>query len=184
MRIIAGQRRGLILSNFDADFVRPTKDIVKEFIYNCLANVKDISQCSVCDLFAGTGSLGIEAMSRGSSNVTFVEVDPHAVSIIHKNIEKTKLKTGALVVQTEALGFLKQNQNFDIIIADPPYDQRLGNTVIETIVSFNCLNAEGILVIETAPDETYRPFDTFKDLSLYKQKKWGESFVTILQKNV
>ena len=72
MRIIAGQRRGLLLSQFDAEFIRPTKDIVKEFIYNCLANLKDISTCSVCDLFAGTGGLGLEAISRGSSEVTFV----------------------------------------------------------------------------------------------------------------
>lgn len=184
MRIIAGQRRGLILSDLNVEFVRPTKDIVKEFIYNCLANLKDISQCSVCDLFSGTGSLGIEALSRGSSEVTFVELAPRAIKIINKNIEITNLGNTVSVVQADALSFLEKGKKFDIILADPPYEQRVGNVLIERILKFDCMNPHGVLVIETAPDEPFVPFETFKDFSLYKQRKWGESLVTILLKNV
>lgn len=184
MRIIAGQRRGLVLSDFDADFVRPTKDIVKEFIYNCLANLKDMSACTVCDLFAGTGSLGIEAASRGSKDVTFVELDPRAVTIIRKNIAKIKLELPVTIAQEDALRFLERKKRFDVILADPPYDRRLGNTLIEKILAFDNLNPYGMLVIETSPDETIHAFEAYPELSLYKQKKWGESFVTILRKIV
>lgn len=184
MRIIAGQRRGLILSDFDADFVRPTKDIVKEFIFNCLANLKDISVSSVCDLFAGTGNLGIEALSRGCSGVTFVELDPRAVTIIKKNISSTKLQNTTEIVQADALQYLESGKKFDIILADPPYDRRLGNTLIEKVLQFNCLHPEGVLVIETAPNEKFDPIETFPFFTLHKRKKWGESLVTILQKDV
>lgn len=184
MRIIAGQRRGLILSQFDAEFIRPTKDIVKEFIYNCLANLKDISESSVCDLFAGTGGLGIEAISRGSSKVTFVEIDPRAVEIIRKNILKLKLDSQASVVQGDALHYLDGSDKFDIIMADPPYDQRIGDALIEKVLKYDRLNPEGVMVIESSPDETFLPFDHYPGISCYKQKKWGESLVTILRKNV
>lgn len=184
MRIIAGQRRGLVLSQFDAEFIRPTKDIVKEFIYNCLANLKDISECSVCDLFAGTGGLGIEAISRGSSKVTFVEIDPRAVQIIRKNILKLKLDSEASVVQDDALHYLEGSDKFDIIFADPPYDQRIGDTLLEKILKFDRLNPDGVVVIESSPDETFRPFEKYAGIACYKQKKWGESFVTILRLNV
>lgn len=184
MRIIAGQRRGLLLSQFDAEFIRPTKDIVKEFIYNCLANLKDISKCSVCDLFAGTGGLGLEAISRGSSKVTFVEIDLRAVQIIRKNILKLNLDSHTSVVQGDALHYLEGTEKFDIIMADPPYDQRIGYALIEKILKFGCLNPGGVLVIETSPNETFRSLDNYPGMSFYKQKKWGESFVTILRLNV
>lgn len=184
MRIIAGQRRGLVLSQFDAEFIRPTKDIVKEFIYNCLANLKDISACSVCDLFAGTGGLGIEAISRGSSKVTFVEIDPRAVQIIWKNILKLKLDPPASIVQEDALHFLEGTEKFDIIMADPPYDRHIGDTIIDKILKFDRLNPGGVMVIESSPGETFQSFDIYPGISCYKQKKWGESFVTILRLNV
>ena len=185
MRIIAGQRRGLVLSQFDAEFIRPTKDIVKEFIYNCLANLKDISACAVCDLYAGTGSLGIEALSRGCVSATFVETDARAAKLIKKNIDLTGLKTSAVVIQEDAIRFLKDSKEiFDIILADPPYDLRNGNEIIRSVLNFRRLNPGGALILESSPKDKINAFEEYPELALYKQKKWGETLVTILTKNV
>lgn len=185
MRIIAGQRRGLVLSDFDADFIRPTKDIVKEFIYNCLANLKDISDCSVCDLYAGTGGLGLEAVSRGCVSLTSVDADSRAVALIKKNIGLTGLKTPVRVIPSDALRFLETtDEKFDIILSDPPYDLRVGDIVIEYALKHGRLKPGGVLVLESSPHEKFRGIEANPELTLYKQRKWGESLVTILLKNV
>lgn len=183
MRIIAGQRRGLVLNSFDDDRIRPTKDMVKESIFNSLSNLLDMTTCSVCDLFAGTGSLGIEALSRGAANATFVENDSAAVQLIQNNLHKARLADHAQVIQTDAVVWLKQRAEkpFDLILADPPYAMRLGNFIIENSVANGYLNAAGILVIESAPDEKMTPSELLKDLVLYKEKKWGESFIRIFR---
>lgn len=183
MRIIAGQRRGLVLNSFDDDRIRPTKDMVKESIFNSVANLLDITTCSVCDIFAGTGSLGIEALSRGAAAATFVENDNSAVQLIRNNLLKARLVDHAQVIQTDATVWLKQHAEkpFDLILADPPYTMRLGNFIIENSVANGYLKAEGILVIESAPDEPMVIPDSMNNLVLYKEKKWGESFIRIFR---
>lgn len=185
MRIIAGQRKGLTLSRFEAEFIRPTKDIVKEFIFNCLANITDISACRVCDLFAGTGSLGIEALSRGAYAAVFVENDLRAIEIIRRNLKKAKFDSTD-VIQTDALNFLENTtqKQFDLMFADPPYPAALGNFIIDNVSANDYLAAHGILVLETSPDESFKPVNSWPSLKLVKQKKWGESCVTIFQKTV
>ncbi len=185
MRIIAGQRKGLTLSTFEAEFIRPTKDIVKEFIFNCLANITDMAACRVCDLFAGTGSLGIEALSRGAYAAVFVENDAQAIEIIRRNLKRAKFDS-ADVVQADALSYLEsaEQKPFDLIIADPPYRAALGNSIIDNVSANGYLAARGVLVLETSPDESLKPLNSWPDLKLYKQKKWGTSCVTILQNAV
>lgn len=183
MRIIAGQRRGLTLNSFDDDRIRPTKDMVKESIFNSLANLLDITTCSVCDLFAGTGSLGIEALSRGAEAATFVENDGSAIQLICDNLTKARLSDHAQVIQTDAVAWLQQRaeKSFDLILADPPYAMRLGNFIIENSVANGYLKGAGILVIESAPDETMVVPEHVRNLILYKEKKWGESFIRIFR---
>jgi 16S rRNA (guanine966-N2)-methyltransferase len=182
MRIIAGQRRGLILSTFDDAGIRPTKDIVKEFIFNCLANITDMSASTVCDLFAGTGNLGIEALSRGACRATFIENDPRAAALILRNLKKAKLEK-AYVIQADAVRFLEtpSQEKFDIVFADPPYSTALGNFIIDNVMANGYLSPHGVLVVETSPDEILKPPDAWPGLKFYKQKKWGTSRVTILQ---
>jgi 16S rRNA (guanine966-N2)-methyltransferase len=185
MRIIAGQRRGLVLHTFDDTGIRPTKDIVKEFIFNCLANITDMSASTVCDLFAGTGNLGIEALSRGARETTFIENDSRAAAIILRNLKKAELEK-AYVIQKDAVRFLEtpSQKTFDIIFADPPYAAALGNFIIDNVTANGYLSPHGVLVLETSPDEILKAPDSWPGLKLHKQKKWGESRVTIFQKIV
>jgi 16S rRNA G966 N2-methylase RsmD len=105
--------------------------------------------------------------------------------LIKKNIGLTGLKTSAVVIQDDAIRFLKDSKEiFDIIMADPPYDLRNGNEIIESVMKFRRLNPGGALILESSPKDKISAFEEYPELSLYKQKKWGETLVTILSKNV
>lgn len=183
MRIIAGIRRGLVLGTFDKKTIRPTKDMVKEFMFNCLATRIDISAGPVLDLFAGSGNLGIEALSRGAPGATFVENDPDAVALIRRNLTKARFEDRAEVVETDAMQYLERPATIScaVIFSDAPYDRRSGNEVLDRISSGGFLITGGILILETSPEE---PIRNDGPLAVIKQKKWGESLVTIFQKNV
>jgi len=180
MRIIAGIRKGMSLKTVEHAALRPTKDIVKEFIFNCLANLTDISACRVCDLFAGTGGLGIEALSRGAVEATFVENDPVAGRLIRENLDKSRLSDQAVFIHEDALRWLDKPcaRAFDIIMADPPYALRCGNFIVEKVRANGYLTPRGVLVLETDPAEDVAIPD---DWSLIKKRKWGNTLVRIIK---
>ncbi len=185
MRVIAGLCKGMLLEDFDHPDVRPTKDIVKESVFNSLMNLLDFQLINVCDLFAGTGGLGIEALSRGARRAVFVESGPEAADLIQKNLVKTRLGQAATVYREDVFHFLDQpaRQPFDLILADPPYRLRCGNFIIEKIIQNGYLKNLGILVLETSPDEAVS-WSAYPSIELYKKRRFGESFVTILKYHV
>ena len=145
MRVITGTARGRRLKTPENYDIRPTTDNVKESLFNVLQF--DIEGRRVLDLFAGTGQLGIECLSRGAASATFVDKDRKAVAIVKDNLKTCGLKgTG---VQGDALSFLAEGRRFDLIFIDPPYDSGLYLPVLERINSVDILSDGGIIVCET-----------------------------------
>lgn len=153
MRVIAGKAKGMKLSVPKGWSGRPTLDRVREALFNILA--PDIENSQFLDLFAGTGANGIEALSRGAANSTFVEIDNIAIEVIKENLEKTGLAQKATVIRCSSLkmdmsDIMKQNIGFDIIFADPPRQFGDYEDIIRVISSCALLKTEGIIVIEHA----------------------------------
>jgi 16S rRNA (guanine966-N2)-methyltransferase len=123
MRVVGGTSRGRRLSSPVVEGVRPTSDRVREAIFDILGSMIDLGGMSVADLFAGTGALGIEALSRGAASVTFVEQDENAVASVRANLVSTGLDGPAAIVRRrEVLDFLgSSHSHFDLALCDPPY---------------------------------------------------------------
>ena len=144
MRVITGTARGRRLktpSNYD---IRPTTDNVKEAVFNILQF--DLEGRRVLDLFAGTGQLGIEALSRGARSCLFVDQSREAVKIVKENLKACSLE--GTVLQQEALTVLRRGERFDLIFVDPPYDAGLYEPVLETIRQVDNLSDGGIIICE------------------------------------
>jgi 16S rRNA (guanine966-N2)-methyltransferase len=123
MRVVAGDARGLRLVAPAGQKTRPTPDRVRESVFNSLGSLGAIEDAVVLDLFAGTGALGIEALSRGAARAVFVESDRAARGAIATNLATTKLADRALVVGADAFDYLASaGESFDLALADPPYD--------------------------------------------------------------
>jgi len=150
MRIIAGSRKGHTIYAPKGIDTRPTGDRVREAAFNLIGPVDD---ASVLDLFAGSGAMGLEALSRGAGRAVFVESDRDARRAIERNLDKLQL-TGAEVVQEDVLRFLaRERRRFDLILVDPPYD---GFAELQPALARylpGLLSENGLLVVETAARE-------------------------------
>lgn len=145
MRVITGSARGRKLSEPKNMEIRPTTDMVKESLFNIVQF--DIEGRRVLDLFAGTGQLGIEALSRGAKSASFVDESNEAIRIIRANLEHCRL-TGE-VVREDALAFLGRCGKYDVIFLDPPYKSGLIDAVLRRIIQFDILSEGGIIICET-----------------------------------
>ena len=145
MRVITGKAGGRRLLE-PADYnVRPTTDKVKESIFNIIQF--DIEGRKILDLFAGTGQLGIECLSRGATSAVFVDRRPDAVKLIKENLKVTSLTDKGRVVSGDSVEFLKSiREKFDIIFLDPPYEAGVLEPVIAHIAKFDILSPHGIIV--------------------------------------
>ena len=147
MRVITGTDRGRRLKELDGRETRPTTDRVKEGLFNILQF--DIEGRRVLDLFAGTGQLGIECLSRGAAEAVFAERRPDAVKLIRENLAVTELADRARVVAGDSLEFLgATKERFDIILLDPPYASGLLEEALGIIVKRDLLNSHGIVTAE------------------------------------
>jgi len=135
MRVVGGASRGRRLTAPVAKGVRPTSDRVRESIFDILGSLVDLSGLRVVDLFAGTGALGIEALSRGAGSVTFVESDAAAVAAIRANLVSTGLDgPAAVVTRCDVLGFLRSwSTRFDLALCDPPYSFELWDELLDAL---------------------------------------------------
>ena len=149
MRVITGTARGRKLKEPEGLDIRPTSGAVKEAIFNIVQF--DVPGRRVLDLFAGTGQLGIEALSRGAGSCDFVDKSAVACKIIRENLAHCKLE-GGRVYQMDADRFLKRGDGYDLIFLDPPYDPAVLEKIIQKIVQFDILNKNGIIVCETRQD--------------------------------
>ena len=181
MRIISGRHKGINLDGFDIDGTRPTKDRVKESLFASINMY--LKDALVLDLFAGSGSLGLEALSNGSRHVVFVENNQKMIDILNKNISKTKEQDNVGVLYQDyqdALEFFKkQNKQFDIIFLDPPYRLNLINDILVKIKEYNLLTSKGIIICEYENEIIAN-----NDYECIKEKKYGKTNVKIYVNNV
>lgn len=153
MRVITGSARGRRLKDLEGLETRPTTDRVKEGLFNALQF--DIEGRRVLDLFAGTGQLGIECLSRGAAFALFIDQRREAVRLIQENLALTRLAERAQVICGDALQILtelssktKGNQRFDLIFLDPPYHSGLLESAVKRIIDMEIINPDGILAME------------------------------------
>ena len=175
MRVISGIYKGKKLIGHDINGTRPTMDRVKESMFAIIQN--NIKNSITLDLFAGSGNLGIEALSNGASKCYFVDNNKIATDTIKKN---TKDIDNSIILNKDcfdALKYFKDNNiKFDLILLDPPYYDNLLNNVINKIDEYNLLNNDGLIVLE------YENYELITNLEIIKQKKYGSKNVTILKK--
>ena len=147
MRVITGSARGRRLKELEGMETRPTTDRVKEGMFNVLQF--DIEGRRVLDLFAGTGQLGIECLSRGAVSAVFVDRRADAVKLIRENLKVTELTDKARVISGDSMEYLKGvKEKFDVILLDPPYEAGLLEPALLTVEKFDILAPHGIIVAE------------------------------------
>ena len=170
MRIIAGQYKGRRVKTLDGLQVRPTSDRLRETVFNILA--PRIAAARVLDLCAGSGAMGIEALSRGASTVAFIEQNRRAHQTISDNLKHCGVVNGVRVINRDALTALKylneHGEQFDLIYFDPPYDAELYSPVLWLLAKSKLLKADGWLLVEhrrSMPlQESYETLQRFREL--------------------
>ena len=179
MRVIAGKARGVILKTPEGLATRPTADRVKEAVFSILHF--DVPSKKILDLFAGTGQLGIEAISRGATSCVFVDERSDACKIIRENLNRTKFAEQAEVVQSDYQDFLRFcKEKFDIILLDPPYAEVFLENSIKLITEIDILQSGGIIVAER-PVGKELPWD-FDGFQRSRDYKYGNTLITIYRK--
>jgi len=179
MRIIAGDAKGRRLFSPKGENLRPTSDKVKEALFNILAF--RIVSASFLDLYAGCGSVGIEAISRGAKNVVFVEKNKTNILLLKKNLSLFPDYHAVHVFEGTVLHFLKKNKDtFDIIFIDPPYAE--GNEeILQTLGCYDNISPGGLVIIEHFHKKNLP--DTAGVLSLLKRYRYGGTTLTFYVKN-
>jgi 16S rRNA (guanine966-N2)-methyltransferase len=157
MRIVAGEWRGRTLVAPAGQSTRPTADRTRETLFSMLASrLGGFEGLQVADLFAGSGALGLEALSRGAAHVTFYENDRAAFEAIETNVRKLGAEERASLRRQSALA-LGSGAPFDLIVADPPYSEGSGTAVVESIAGYDRLAPGGWLAVETERGDSVDP---------------------------
>ena len=155
MRVITGSARGRRLKELEGMETRPTTDRVKEAMFSILQF--DLEGRRVLDLFAGTGQLGIECLSRGAAQAVFVDRRADAVKLIRENLKVTELTDRARVVAGEAMAFLEGREKFDLVFLDPPYQTQLLEQTLELVSKIDILSEHGIMICESPAERELPP---------------------------
>lgn len=182
MRVISGNLRGLKLESLPGMETRPTLDRVKEALFNILQD--KIRQAEVLDLFAGSGAIGIEALSRGAKTVTFCDNTRGAIQIIQKNIQKARMQEKATVVIGDYSKVLKTGKKYDIIFLDPPYQSNLIIKALQQMLQQNNVTENTIIVIETEDEKKVQEELEKLELPLeiYDTRKYGRVKLMFMRK--
>jgi 16S rRNA (guanine966-N2)-methyltransferase len=174
MRIIAGSRKGHRIAAPRGTVTRPTGDRVREAAFNLLGPIEG---ASALDLFAGSGAMGLEALSRGARRCVFVESDRAACKVIQDNLERLRL-TGVVVLRRDALSFLREERaggrRYDLVLADPPYGQYPALQMALSELLPAVLEPDGLLLVETAARE-----QPDLPLPLVTSRKYGSARLTL-----
>jgi 16S rRNA (guanine966-N2)-methyltransferase len=157
MRVITGKYRGRVLKGPKRQGLRPTAERVKEALFNIIgARIED---ADFLDLFAGTGGIGIEALSRGAKSVVFVDANPASLKLLHSNLYFIGSKDNLRIIHADAKRALKmlarEQKSFDLIFLDPPFEAGLLEQAVHTIFAVNLLKTTGFLIAEHARKFTF-----------------------------
>jgi 16S rRNA (guanine966-N2)-methyltransferase len=172
MRVVAGTAGGLKLAAPSGHTTRPTSDRVREATFNALGSMGVVDDAEVVDLFAGSGAMGIEALSRGAAHVTFVDSDRRARRAIEANLETTKLADRALVVGDDVMAFLEMTERrFDLAVLDPPYAYDAWPEVLAALHA------------DVAVLESDRPIEPGPGWAVARSRSYGTTVVTICRRS-
>ena len=182
MRIIGGKYRGKKLITPSSNHIRPTTDRMRESLFNILEHGTGpgIIGSRILDLYAGSGALGIEALSRGAADVTFVDNDRKSISLIKQNTALINSPENTSNVIMDGLQFINNGSPYDLIFLDPPYYKEMIGPTLKSIERQKMLATEGCVIIEYASDEKIDFTDHFKEL---KSRKMGDATFSILAYN-
>lgn len=180
LKIVSGSAKGRKLKGPKKKGIRPAAARVRKSIFDILGNLKGKS---VLDLFAGTGSMGIEALSRGAESVTFVDSNTQAISLLFHNLKQTGFLEKSHILKRTAEKTIewlnKKGETFDLIFLDPPYDEGHIQTCMKKLNHFDLLNSNGLLLCEHSP----RELPTFLGgLEKVDERKYGQTLVSFFKK--
>ncbi len=183
MRIISGKYKGRVLTSFDEAHIRPTMDRVKETLFNKW--MSDVAEARVLDLFSGTGSLGLEALSRDAKHVTFVDKNLKSVQILKKNIELLKIDNSEYSILQKDVSIFLQNfvgNAFDLILIDPPFTEMMAHQVMEALKESSCFGETTLIAIESVKKEQME--SEYGQLFRYDVKDYGDKVLSFFRKKV
>ena len=179
MRVITGSARGVRLRTPDGMQTRPTAERVKEAVFSMIQF--DIEGRRVLDLFAGTGQMGIEALSRGAARATFVDARREAAALVRENVRRARVEALSEIVQADYLEFLSRSRGaFDLIFLDPPYAEVFLENALKRISEIDILSDGGIIICERPTDKAHP--GRFSGLSCGKDCRYGKTLITRYRK--
>ena len=178
MRVITGTARGRKLKTLEGtDIVRPTSEVVKEAMFSIIQF--DLEDAVVLDLFAGSGQLGIEALSRGAGKVYFVDSSPQSIAVIRDNLKSTKLEDNAVVINMPNSAFLRTaREKIDIALLDPPYEKKLINRSLPGLTEI--MKDNGIIICEH--EKNARLPEEENGFKIHKTYTYGKICLTVYRK--
>ena len=174
MRVIVGKAKGKALASVPGKGTRPITDRVKTALFDILAGW--VEETRILDLFAGTGSVGIEFLSRGASEVVFVERSPAAIRTVRENLRRTGLEAGSQVIRTDAFRYLARTTvRFDLIYVAPPQYEGIWKDALRAIEESDCLVPDGEIIVQIHPKE-FEPLELAR-LTLLEQRRYGSTLL-------
>jgi len=182
VRIVGGKFRGRPLVTPSTNAIRPTTDRTRESLFNVLAHSfpEKVEGARVLDLFAGTGALGLEALSRGARYATFVEESAEGRGLLRQNVEALGLQGHTKILRRDAcqLGIVGTMEPFDLIFADPPYGRRMGEKAFLSALQGGWLNPDALLVLEEAAEASLELDEQFVVLD---ERNYGGTIIRLIQ---
>jgi len=175
MRIIAGSRGGRVLVDWEASGIRPMRDFVRSALFSILSDF--VEGASFLDLYCGTGSVGLEALSRGARICTFVDRSREACAIVRRNLDGLDLLDVGEVINGDAIatidGFSRRARTFDLIFVGPPYYHELAPATLDVLADGRILEADPVIVVEIHQTETAA--DRYGVLRLSDHRRYGDN---------
>ena len=185
MRIITGTARGTKLISLEGVATRPTSERAKEATFSTLAF--EIVDKRVLDLFAGSGQLALEALSRGACHATLVDNSAAAIDVIRKNVEKTHMQNRATVLRSDCLTYLQRvgkEKKFDLIFIDPPFAEHMVSDMLQIILEKGLASSHAIFVCESEEDDIFEGHENLRiQFKIRRITRYAKAVVTILERN-
>ena len=182
MRIITGSAKGVRLETLEGENTRPTSERIKEAVFSAIQF--EVEGCRVLDLFAGSGQMGLEALSRGAESCMFTDSSPEAIAIVKKNIEKTKFTDRCRYLISDYRNYIRKAANekeFDLIFIDPPYADNSVGDALERILKANLAARGCIIVCESGSEDIFAQREELASrFEIKKSARYSKSFITIL----
>ena len=181
MRIISGKARGTKLYTLEGENTRPTLDRVKESIFNIIQN--EIEGAKILDLFAGSGAIGLEFLSRGAEKAVLCDKSKEAINIIKKNVEKTHMEPNTQIYNMDFENCLEKikNEQFDIIYLDPPYATDYIFRAIQKITKLEIVLKQGLIIIETDDEQRVEKEIEKTETEIVDKRKYGRATIIFLK---